>query len=117
MLALGGVSVPKHYRGRSLLPLVEGRQPSDWRTDFFCEHLMNNASIPKWEGVRAQRYVYARYFQQKPVYEFLHDLKADPDQLKNFASVPASAGVLKKMRKRCDELRDAYGGPYKPRKR
>ena len=117
MLDLAGVDVPKHYRGRSLMRLAHGRPPSDWRTDFFCEHLMNNRSIPKWEGVRGPRYVYARYFQQKPVHEFLHDLKTDPDQLKNFAADPACAEVLAKMRKRCDELRDAYGGPYKPRKR
>ncbi|HUS91532.1 MAG TPA: sulfatase [Phycisphaerae bacterium] len=114
MLDLAGVGVPKHYGGRSLRPLLEGRTPADWRTDFFCEHLMNNAAIPKWEGVRGERYVYARYFEQKPPYEFLHDLKADPDQLENLTADPAAAAVLAKMRTRCDELRDAYGGPYKP---
>jgi len=96
---------------------MKGKPPADWRTDFFCEHLMNHPAIPKWEGVRGPRYVYARYFEQKPVYEFLHDLEADGDQLKNFAADPKYADVLKKMRKRCDELRDAYGGPYKPRPR
>jgi len=114
MLDLAGLPVPKHYTGRSLRGPVRGKAPADWREDFFCEHLMNNKSIPKWEGVRGKRYVYARYFEQTPPYEFLHDLKADPDQLKNLARDPAAAGVLRKMRKRCDELRDAYGGPYKP---
>ena len=117
MLALAGEPTPKHYRGRSLVPLLAGRTPADWRTDFFCEHLMNNKAIPKWEGVRGQRYVYARYFEQKPVYEFLHDLQGDADQLQNFASRADYAGVLAKMRSRCDQLRDAYGGPYQSRKR
>jgi len=117
MLDLGGAGVPKHYRGRSLAPLLKGETPADWRTDFFCEHLMNHRAIPKWEGVRGQRYVYARYFQQTPPHEFLHDLKTDPDQLKDLSSDPALADVLKKMRTRCDQLRDAYGGPYVPRKR
>ncbi len=117
MLDLAGAGVPRHYRGRSLVPLLNGRTPPDWRTDFFCEHLMDNAAIPKWEGVRGPRYVYARYFEQKPVYEFLHDLKTDPDQRKNFAADPACAAVLKTMRTRCDQLRDAYGGPYTPHKR
>jgi arylsulfatase A-like enzyme len=116
MLQLGGLPVPKHYRGRSLLPILDGHTPTDWRTDFFCEHLMHNKSIPKWEGIRGSRYVYARYFQQKPVYEFLHDLKTDPDQLKNLAGDAEYADVLKKMQTRCDELRDAYGGPYKLKK-
>ena len=117
MLDLAGAAVPPHYGGRSLAPLLAGRAPSDWRTDFFCEHLMDNKGIPKWEGIRGPRYVYARYFEQQPVYEFLHDLKTDPDQLKNFVADPACAGVLNEMRRRCDELRDAYGGPYTPRKR
>ncbi len=116
MLALAGVDVPKHYVGRSLVGLLEGTKPADWRTDVFCEHLMERHDIPKWEGIRGQRYVYARYFGQKPVYEYLHDLKTDPDQLKNFIADPAYAEILKTMRKRCDEKRDAYGGPYVSRK-
>ena len=113
MLDLAGVSVPKHYGGKSLVPIVKDKAPSGWRTDFFCEHLMEYATIPKWEGVRDSRYVYARYFAEKPCHEFLHDLKADPDQLQNFAKDPKYADTLKKMQTRCDELRDTHGGEYK----
>jgi arylsulfatase A-like enzyme len=112
MLDLAGVPTPKHYSGRSLTPILKGKTPADWRTDFFCEHLLEIKPIPKWEGVRGSRYVYARYFAQKPVYEFLHDLKTDPDQLKNFASDPKYADILKKMQARCDALREVHGGVY-----
>jgi len=108
MLDYAGVERPRHYQGRSIAPLVQGKKVRNWREDFFCEHLMNNKSIPKWEGIRGQRYVYARYFEQKPVYEFLHDLEKDPDELKNFASDANYGKILAKMRKRCDELRDKY---------
>ena len=108
MLDYAGVKPPKHYQGRSIVPLVRGRKVRNWRDDFFCEHLMNHKAIPKWEGVRGERYVYARYFEQEPAYEFLHDLEKDPDQLKNFASDEKYATILAKMRKRCDELRDEY---------
>ncbi|MDP7288718.1 MAG: sulfatase [Phycisphaerae bacterium] len=113
MLDLAGITPPKHYGGRPLTAMLKGAAPADWRTDFFCEHLMERHDIPKWEGVRGPRYVYARYFGQKPQYEFLHDLKTDPDQLKNFASDPKYADTLKKMQTRCDELRETHGGPYK----
>jgi arylsulfatase A-like enzyme len=103
---------PASYQGRDLLPLVRGEKMTDWRTDFFCEHLMDNAKIPKYEGVRGSRYVYARYFENLPEGEFLHDLQADPKQLKNLISDPASAKALAMMRKRCDELRDTLGGEY-----
>jgi arylsulfatase A-like enzyme len=103
---------PASYQGRDLLPLARGEKMTDWRTDFFCEHLMDNAKIPKYEGVRGSRYVYARYFENLPEGEFLHDLQADPKQLKNLISDPASAKALAMMRKRCDELRDTLGGEY-----
>jgi choline-sulfatase len=113
-LDLAGVDKPKQYQGSSLAPLVAGDTPTDWRTDFLGEHLLEfDHRIPKWEGVRNQRYIYARYFQHE--YEFLHDLKADPDQLKNLVDDPNYKETLAKLRKRCDELRDQHGGEYKGR--
>jgi len=116
ILDLAGAEVPAHYQGSSLRPLLAGEESSPWRNDFFCEHLMDHKAIPKWEGVRGQRYVYARYFEQKPPYEFLHDLQTDPDQLKNLAGDPQHAAMLEQMRQRCDTLRDQYGGPYRKSK-
>ncbi len=114
ILDYAGAAIPQRYQGRSLVPLVQGKSSADWRKDFFCEHLMNHPDIPKWEGVHSQRYVYARYFEQQPPFEFLHDLEADPDQLSNLADEPQYAPILKAMRKRMHELRDSYGGEYQP---
>lgn len=113
ILDYAGVKQPKTYQGRSLRTLVEGNTPTEWRTDFFVEHLMHApVRLPKWEGVRDQRWVYARYFEQNPAFEFLHDLKTDPDQLKNLATDPKYKEQLEKMRKRSLELRESYGGEY-----
>jgi len=109
LLALATVKSPAHYQGRSLSPLLSKRTTGpDWRTDFFCEHLMQHGNIPKWEGIRGERYVYARYFEQTPVFEFLHDLKTDPDQLVNLASQPEHKDIAVRMRIRCDELKGEY---------
>lgn len=105
MLQLAGVEIPASYQGRSITPLLRGGGVREWRDDFFCEHLMDNPDIPKWEGVRGERYVYARYFEQEPVYEYLHDLKTDPDQLVNLAADPGYREILTAMSKRCDELK------------
>ncbi|GIW82572.1 MAG: acetylglucosamine-6-sulfatase [Gemmatales bacterium] len=115
VLATG--KMPTTYQGSDLSLFVRGEQPKSWRRDFFCEHLMDHPKIPKWEGVRDERYVYARYFEHLPEGEFLHDLKVDPNQLKNLAAEPRYQAVLQKMRKRCDELRDRYGGPYNKEKK
>ena len=112
MLEYGMVGIPQTCQGKSLVALVAGEQVTDWRTDFFCEHLFDHLKIPKWEGVRQQRWVYARYFQQEPVFEFLHDLAADPMQRRNLALEPQYAAQLENLRNRCDQLRNGYGGAY-----
>ena len=111
-----GAEIPDVYQGRSFAPIVNGDAPKDWRSHFFCEHGLLAPSL-SWEGVRGERYVYARYFDQDPPYEFLHDLKNDPDQLENLALTTERAELLDSMRDRCDEYIDRYGGPfekYKP---
>ncbi len=117
ILDIAGATQPKSYQGSSLCPLLAGPPPSHWRTDFFCEHLMHYPEgLPKWEGVRDQRWVYARYFEEEPTFEFLHDLQTDPQQLQNLIADPKSSAALDRMRRRCDQLRDQYGGPYSPEK-
>ncbi|HWB00826.1 MAG TPA: sulfatase/phosphatase domain-containing protein, partial [Pirellulales bacterium] len=108
-----GAAQPAAYEGRSLRPLVDGEPVSDWRTWFFCEHL-DLAPTLTWEGVRSTAFMYARYFDQRPMYEFLHDLRSDPDELVNLAGDPAHADELSRMRSLCDREIDARGGSLPP---
>ncbi len=113
VVSLATGEVPSSYQGRDLTPLVIGEATSEeWRTDFFCEHLFDHPDIPKWEGVRGERYVYARYFENLPQGEFLHDLETDPLELTNLASDASFAETLARMRQRCNALRDELGGEY-----
>ena len=54
--------------------------------------------IPKYVGIRGERYVYANYYEQEPAYEYLHDLKEDPDQLTNLVANPDYQEILVNMR-------------------
>jgi alpha-L-rhamnosidase len=106
MLELARLEIPKHYQGRSLTPVIEKNTLGNpgWRDEFYCEHLMENPIIPRWEGVRNQRYKYARYFDQVPTFEFLHDLEKDPTELKNLASDPNYKPILKQLRARVNRF-------------
>lgn len=105
ILDLAGIQRPSHYQGQSLEPLLDGK-PS-WRTEFFCQHTMNDPCIPKWIGIRGEHFMYARYFEQSPPFEFLHDLKTDPTEFRNLAHDSNYASVLAEMRRRCDEQQKA----------
>ncbi len=114
MISLAGLPSPDAHTGRSLVPLVRGVETADWRTDFLCEFLAVPGSIPRWEGVRDTDWVYARYYvdgADNPPFEFLHDLKNDPDQLTNLALNEKNAPALKRLRARCDELVAGHGPP------
>ena len=107
MIELAGIAAPESHTGRSLVPLVHGKEVSEWRDDFLCEFLAVPGSIPRWEGVRGTDWVYARYFvngPEEPPFEFLHDLRNDPDQLKNLAGDEKHVAALKRMRARCDAI-------------
>ncbi|MFQ5730762.1 MAG: sulfatase [Planctomycetaceae bacterium] len=100
---LTGATVPKGVQGKSLVPLIHAEK-TDWRTDFFYEHLFKHARIPQTEGVRTQRWKYTRYISVKPQYEELFDLKTDPHEERNLAKDAKFADVLRRLRKRCNVL-------------
>ena len=113
-LELVGIPIPSTVQGRSLVPLIKGEQPTNWRTDFFYEHLFERNNIPKSEGVRTEQFAYVRWFEQSPVVEELYDHIADFDEVNNLIANPKFSEVRDKLRKRTTELRDLYGGPYRP---
>jgi arylsulfatase A-like enzyme len=101
ILELAGLNVPQQMQGQSLVPLLQGRRPK-WRTDFFYEHLFEHKTIAKSEALRTQRWKYARYVDFD--YEELYDLDNDPDETINLAKDDKYQGILKSLRKRCNEL-------------
>ena len=118
MIELAGLPAPASHTGRSLLPILQGVTPKDWRQDFLCEFIAVPRTIPRWEGVRDKDWLYARYLvdgPDKPPFEFIYSLREDPQQLVNVAALPArlqtkaQALALIRMRQRCDELVAANG--------
>ncbi|MEX0824594.1 MAG: sulfatase-like hydrolase/transferase [Pirellulaceae bacterium] len=114
-LEWAGVPVPERYQGRSLQPIVAGEKPANWRTETFHEHFAVRNRIPAFEGLRNERFKYVRYFDHGD-YEFLHDLKNDPDELVNLADDDRHAATLADMRQRTRQRVAELGGPLDPLK-
>jgi len=66
-----------------------------------------------WRGVRTKRYTYARKSSNKKPW-MLFDNLSDPYQLKNLVDDPAHASLLKKLKKKIDELLVEAGDPEDP---
>jgi N-acetylglucosamine-6-sulfatase len=73
--------------GKSLVQLLGG-DGRGWRTDFLVEHLQAWDVIPTYCAVRNEGYVYVGYGTGE---RELYDLAADPYQLTNVSSDPATS--------------------------
>ena len=109
------VKIPKKYQGHSLKPIVTKGKAADWRTETFHEHFAVRSRIPAYEGLRNEQFKYVRYFDHGN-HEFLHDLKNDPDELKNLADDPHYKKTLQAMRERTSARVKELGGPLDPLK-
>lgn len=114
-LKWANLEIPEKYQGRSLDRLVAGESSEAWREYTFHEHFAVRQRIPAFESLRGKRFKYARYVDQGN-YEFLHDLREDPDELINLATEPKFQKTLLKIRKATDLRVNQLGGPLAPPK-
>ena len=110
-LDMAGVKIPDAMQGRSLVPLMKGQTPSDWREAIYYQYF----EYPRWHrvaphyGVRTQRYKLIHY---PMVNEWeLFDLVKDPDELKSVYGAPGYQGVQERLKEKLDQLRDRYDAP------
>jgi N-acetylglucosamine-6-sulfatase len=84
LLEAAGIATPKTMHGRSLLPLMQGRQPEDWRREFIYEYEWEQdfPYTPTITGLRTERHSLMLTQGTFDIQE-LYDLESDPDQMKN----------------------------------
>ena len=98
LLEMAGQPMPSVMQGHSLVPLLSGQTPADWRTEFFYEHHYAPNIIPPSEGVRTERWSYIHWLPPNPELEELYDLQSDPLESRNLAADPDQAAILKQLR-------------------
>ena len=83
LLAMAGLDIPKDMQGESIVPLLEGHTPKDWRTSMYYHYY--EFGVPHWVqphyGIRTERYKLISYYNENE-WE-LFDLKYDPDEMDN----------------------------------
>ena len=106
VLALAGLDAPASMQGANMMPIVRQENVS-WSDHYFYEHTyqteLPRSPIPRSEGIRGQRWKYIRYPDTVPVYEQLFDLKSDPLEQKNLATLEEYSMQLSKLRTQCDQ--------------
>jgi arylsulfatase A-like enzyme len=102
----GGAPTPEDVDGHSLVPLLGGQHPPDWRSATVVEHHgpdtaandpdrpgKNSGNPPSYNAMRTNTYTYIEYTNGAKEY---YDRSRDPDELNNSISSlpPARLGAL-----------------------
>ena len=97
-LEFAGLSAPADLQGRSLVPLLRGGQPKDWRTGWYYRyyHYPADHRVQPHYGVRTDRFKLI-YFNRLEQWEFF-DLKNDPRELKNVYADPAYINTVNELK-------------------
>ncbi len=94
-LQAAGLSIPDRMQGHSLMPLLEGRTPADWRTAFYCHYYEYPADhhVRPHYGVITDRYTLAHFYAPDVDYWELFDREKDPGEMRSVFGDPAYAEV------------------------
>ena len=92
-------------QGKSLVPLLAGESPADWRKRIYYHYYEYPSvhRVPRHYGIRTERYK-LMHFYQFDEWEF-YDLQNDPDELVNLYEDPAYAEQIEQVRSQLAELR------------
>ena len=109
MLDAAGVAVPDDMQGESLVPLLAGEKPADWRESVYYRYyeFPGAHSVRRHYGVRTDRYKLI-YFNRIDEWE-LYDLEKDPQEMESVCDDPAYADIVAELKTELDRLRKLYG--------
>ena len=113
-LELAGVPVPEDIHGVSLLPLLKGEHPQNWRNALYyhfyeypAEHM-----VKRHYGVRTDRYKLIHFYNDIDVWE-LYDLQSDPMEMHNLYGQAEYEPVVKELKEELLKLQEQYNDPVR----
>ena len=113
VLDLAGLPIPARMQGKSLVPILQGNSPPDWRTSMYYHYY--EFGQPHWVvpmyGIRTRRHKLIGYYT---VNEWeLFDLDNDPDEMDSLLSnryqIPTEdAAIARNLADQLNALRQQY---------
>ena len=113
-LQLAGVEVPEDIQGLSLVPLLKGEKPADWRKALYYHFYEYPAehSVKRHYGVRTDRYKLIHFYNDIDVWE-LYDLQADPTEMRNIYGQAGTEEIVKGLKAQLAALQEEYNDPVR----
>ena len=112
-LDLARVPVPEDMQGISLLPLLKGKNPKNWRKSLyyhFYEYPAEHA-VKRHYGVRTDKYKLIHFYNDIDAWE-LYDLEKDPTEMHNVFDDPEYGKVVDFMNRELVRLQKQYNDTF-----
>ena len=110
-LEMAGVAIPDEVQGESLVPILEGKTPTDWRKSVYYHYY----EYPGWHMVHRHEGAYDGRYKLINFYDLkeweLYDLKNDPNEMNNQIENSEYAAVVQEMKVELKRLRSQYNVP------
>ncbi len=106
-LEAAGLPIPADMQGRSLVPVLRGQTPADWRRSFYYEYYEYPAPhhVRPHHGVVTDRYKLVRFTADDLDAWELFDLQTDPSELRDVYADPTYAPIVAQLKPELARLR------------
>ena len=112
-LDAAGQPIPQDMQGRSLVPILKGERPDNWRESFYYhyyEYPVPHRVRPHY-GVVTDQFKLVHYYNTDVDEWELLDRERDPLEVKNFYNDPAYAATVKRLQAELERLRKEVKEP------
>ncbi len=112
-LDVAGAEIPGDMQGRSLVPILRGQTPGDWRKTFYYHYY----EFPGWHDVRRHygvtdgRYKLIHFYEDDVNEWELYDLETDPHELQSLYGSRQIASVQQNLLAELQRLRRELAVP------
>ena len=113
-LEIAGVTEPNDMQGVSLLPLLKGENPDNWRDPLYyhfyeypAEHM-----VKRHYGVRDGRYKLIHFYNDIDKWE-LYDLQEDPTEMNNIYGAEGTDSITGLMMAKLKDMQELYDDPIR----
>ena len=106
-LEAAGQPIPSDIQGRSLVPILAGKTPADWRKSFYYHYYENPGphSVRRHYGVVTDRYKLVHFYETGADYWEMFDLQTDPHEMQSVYGQPEYATKQKELHTELKRLR------------
>ncbi len=113
-LEIAGVEIPADIQGVSLLPLLKGDKPENWRDALYYHYHEYPAehAVKRHYGVSDGHHKLIHFYNDIDQWE-LYDLDKDPSEMNNIYGQPGTESITADMRKKLKDLQEQYDDPIR----